>query len=245
MKSLLFVCLLLVFPGWNIVSPDGVCAAGDYAEIQVVDGGSVVGNVKLGGYSTALSLDLSGGMELRKFPRATSEKIVISGMNNGIKSAVVSIKDIPKGKKRIVPEIRPIIDHQKNSFIPRITSVIKGTTVDILNGDESMHTVHSQSVKNQPFNHGMTFKQRLSKVFVAPEIVKISCDIHKGAYAWIVVQDNPYFDVTDRNGYFEICDIPAGSYTFQVWHEELGNLEKEVTIDSNKITTIEFVYDRD
>ncbi|MEK7289507.1 MAG: TonB-dependent receptor, partial [Planctomycetota bacterium] len=62
------------------------------------------------------------------------------------------------------------------------------------------------------------------------------------SYAWIVVLDNPYFDVTDRNGYFEICDIPPGAYKLQVWHEELGNLEKEVTIHPKEITKVELVY---
>jgi len=48
--------------------------------------------------------------------------------------------------------------------------------------------------------------------------------------------------MTDRNGYFEICDIPPGTYKFQVWHEELGNIEKEVTIHPKEITTIDFIY---
>ena len=105
-----------------------------------------------------------------------------------------------------------------------------------------MHTIHTSTIKNQSFNLGTTYKQRISKTFEYPETIKLTCDLHKKSHAWVVVLDNPYFDITDRNGYFEICDIPPGTYKFQVWHEELGKLEKEVKIKPKEISNIEFVY---
>jgi plastocyanin len=241
MKQLFLLNTLFGFFVWNLILPADILAERDYTEIEVSDGGTVIGNVKYMGGS-APGLNLYRDWELSDTSKTTSEKLIFSKINNGLKNAVVSLQDITQGKKKLVPDIRPIIDQQNNIFIPRVLAILTGTTVDILNGDDVMHNIHARSVKNQPFNLGTTYKQRISKKFDYPETIKLTCDLHKNAYAWIVVLDNPYFDITDRNGYFEICDIPPGTYKFRVWHEELGNLEKEVTVHSKEITTVEFIY---
>ncbi len=42
---------------------------------------------------------------------------------------------------------------------------------------------------------------------------------------WVVV-DHPYATVTDKDGNFEIKDLPAGEHEFKVWHEKPGYLVK-------------------
>ncbi|HLE86372.1 MAG TPA: hypothetical protein VI727_01760 [Candidatus Brocadiaceae bacterium] len=242
MKQLLFLCALFGFLSWNVISSEDTLAEKNYSEVEVKDGGIVVGNVKYMGDLTTLSLNLYADWELPETSKTATEKFIVSMINNGIKYAVVSITDITKGKKKVIPTIHPIIDQQRNIFIPHVTAIPAGTTIDILNGDEELHTVHTRTVKNQPFNLGTTYKQRISKTFEYPETIKLTCDLHKKSYAWIVVLDNPYFDITDKNGYFEICDIPPGTYKFQVWHEELGKLEKEVKINLKETSNIEFIY---
>jgi plastocyanin len=245
MKPLLFLSILFGFLGCSAISSKNILAENGYAEIEVDEGGTVIGNVKYLGELATPGLNLYRDWKLSDTSPIPSEKLIFSKINNGLKNAVVSIKDITRGKKRVVPTIRPIIDQQNNIFIPHVTAILVGTTIDILNGDKELHTIHTRTIKNQPFNLGTTYRQRIAKTFEYPEIIKLTCDIHKKSYAWIVVLDNPYFDITDRNGYFEICDIPPGTYKFQVWHEELGNLEKEVTVHPKEITSIELVYSQD
>ena len=242
MKRLLFLCALFGFLSWNVISSEDTLAEKNYSEVEVKDGGIVVGNVKYMGDLTTLSLNLYADFELPETSKTAAEKLIVSTINNGLKYAIVSITDITHGKKKAIPTIHPIIDQQRNNFIPNVTAIPAGTTIDILNGDEELHTVHTSTIKNQPFNLGTTYKQRISKTFEYPETIKLTCDLHKKSYAWVVVLDNPYFDITDRNGYFEICDIPPGTYKFQVWHEELGKLEKEVKINLKETSNIEFIY---
>ncbi len=242
MKPVFFFCVLLLILNWCTISSKDIVTAKDYVEIEVTDGGAIAGNVKYMGDLAVLKLNLYRDWELPDTANTTSEKLIVSKINNGLKYAVVSITDITKGKKKTTSAIHPIIDQQRNTFIPRVSAILAGTAVDILNGDEELHTIHTRTKKNRPFNLGTTYKQRISETFEYPEIIKLTCDIHKKSYAWIVVLDNPYFDLTDRNGYFEICDIPPGTYKFQVWHEELGNLEKEVSIQPKETAMIEFVY---
>lgn len=241
MKQLLLLCALFGFLNWNVISSEDTLAD-NYTEVEVKDGGTVVGNVKYMGDLTTLSLNLYAEWELPEISKTATEKLIVSMVNHGLKYAVVSITDITHGKKKVIPTIHSIIDQQRNTFIPHVTAIISGTAIDILNGDEELHTVHTRTIKNQPFNLGTTYKQRISKTFEYPETIKLTCDLHKKSYAWIVVLDNPYFDITDKNGYFEICDIPPGTYKFQVWHEELGKLEKEVKINPKEISNIEFIY---
>jgi hypothetical protein len=52
----------------------------------------------------------------------------------------------------------------------------------------------------------------------------LSCGSHpwmKG-YGWCF--DHPYFAVTDKDGKFEIKNIPAGARKFILWHEKDGYL---------------------
>lgn len=242
MKPTLFLSILFGFLCCNLTSSKYILADNNYTEIEVTDGGTVIGNVKYMGELATVGLNLYRSWELSDTSKTNPEKLVFSKVNNGLKNAVVSLTDITRGKKKIIPSVHPIIDQQNNNFIPHVIAIVSGTTVDFLNGDEQMHNIHTRSTRNQPFNLGTTYKQRIGEKFDYPEIIKLTCDLHKQAYAWIVVLDQPYFDSTDRNGYFEICDIPPGTYTFQVWHEELGKLEKEVTVHPKETTTIEFVY---
>lgn len=242
MKPTLFLSILFGFLCCNLTSSKYILADSNYTEIEVTDGGTVIGNVKYMGELATVGLNLYRSWELSDTSKTNPEKLVFSKVNNGLKNAVVSLTDITRGKKKIIPSVHPIIDQQNNNFIPHVIAIVSGTTVDFLNGDEQMHNIHTRSTRNQPFNLGTTYKQRIGEKFDYPEIIKLTCDLHKQAYAWIVVLDQPYFDSTDRNGYFEICDIPPGTYTFQVWHEELGKLEKEVTVHPKETTTIEFVY---
>jgi hypothetical protein len=53
--------------------------------------------------------------------------------------------------------------------------------------------------------------------------------------SWILVRDNPYFAVTDKDGKFEIKDVPEGEWQFQVWQEKSGYLT-DVKVGGKKTT---------
>ena len=61
-------------------------------------------------------------------------------------------------------------------------------------------------------------------------------------HGWIVVEENPYYVLTDGRGGYELTDIPAGRYTLKVWHETLGELAKEVVIREGEEQVVVFRY---
>ncbi len=54
------------------------------------------------------------------------------------------------------------------------------------------------------------------------DLLNISCDIHKWMTGKAAVFDHPYFAVTNKNGEFEIKDVPAGAeLELCFWHESM------------------------
>ncbi|MSO83127.1 MAG: carboxypeptidase regulatory-like domain-containing protein [Acidobacteria bacterium] len=51
------------------------------------------------------------------------------------------------------------------------------------------------------------------------------------AYANVV--PHPFFAVTREDGRFEIKGLPPGSYTIEVWHEQLGTQSQSITVDGS------------
>ena len=71
---------------------------------------------------------------------------------------------------------------------------------------------------------------------------KVKCDVHPWMGAYISVVSHPFFDVTTKDGKFEIKGLPAGSYTIEAWHEKLGTQTANVTISGDEAQTADFSF---
>ncbi|HQU31484.1 MAG: carboxypeptidase regulatory-like domain-containing protein [Planctomycetia bacterium] len=233
--SLLFGTMLCVL--WI----NSAAKAEAYKEIDVKDGGTIAGVVKFDGDAPAAKmLKVDKDEQTCGHDNRMSEELVINGESKGIKNAVVSLVEIASGKKAEVLAVS--LDQKECLFIPHVLAVSVGTNVDLLNSDNVMHNLHSWSIKNPGFNEGVSGGGKMTKKFDLPEIIKITCDVHKWMSSFIVVKANPYFAVTDENGRFKIENVPAGSYKIEAWQEKLGKKTVDVTVKSKEETTVDFVY---
>jgi hypothetical protein len=110
-----------------------------------------------------------------------------------------------------------------------------GATLEILNSDAVSHNVHTVAFDNRPFNR--TQPPSLEKIeasFDVAEKVGVKCDMHGWMNAWIVVIDHPYHAITGTDGGFMIDNVPPGTYTLEVWHEELGATTQTVTVTAGE-----------
>lgn len=212
-----------------------------YTEIEVTNGGTITGTVKLEGDAPAPKmLNVDKDQEVCGHEKRPSEALIVSKDTKAVKNVVVSIEGIEKGKKFNPPASNPVLDQKDCVFIPHLLAVSSGTTVDILNSDNVMHNTHSYAIKNSPFNEGITGGGKLPKKFEFPEVVPIKCDVHKWMSAFVIVKDNPYFVITDDNGNFKIDGVPAGAYKLQAWQETLGKQVKDVTVEAGKEAKVDF-----
>jgi len=108
--------------------------------------------------------------------------------------------------------------------VPHVAVVLKGTTVDFLNSDPVGHNVYWPSVSgNKKLAHNMgTWPKGQSKPFQFNDLgaASLLCNVHPEMSGYVVVVATPYFAVTDKDGGFEIKNVPDGKYTLKTWSED-------------------------
>ena len=170
-----------------------------------------------------------------------SDEMVV-GADKRIGYVVVSLKNVDGGHMNAKASV--ILDQQGCRFQPHVVLIPRGATLEILNNDKILHNVRTTSKKNPPFNKAQPkFLKKIKHTFkAAPEKIKVQCDAHSWMSAWIVVQEHPFYAVTDASGQFTLTDVPAGTYTIESWHEKLGTQTATVTVPATGTVTADFTF---
>jgi plastocyanin len=155
---------------------------------------------------------------------------------HGLRSAediAVYIDAIPG--KTFNPPSKPAVEDQKHmAFVPHVLVVLKGTTVQFLNSDPVGHNVYWPSISgNKKLAHNMgTWPQGQEKSFTFNDlgVAPLLCNVHPEMSGYVVVVPTPYFAVTDKEGNFEIKDVPDGSYTLKTWSEAGKSATQSVSV---------------
>ena len=157
--------------------------------------------------------------------------------DGGVANAVVKLEgDFSTLRERPL-EGDFVLDQIDCEFKPHLALVPQGTTVSILNSDGFLHNVRAFDEKAEMlFNDAMPKKgQVLKKRLDRPGRIIVRCGLHHWMHAIVVVQEHPFYAVTDEKGHFKIEGIPEGSYKLKAWHEELGEIEKEIDPQTNSL----------
>jgi hypothetical protein len=213
-----------------------------YEAMEVTNGGTISGEVKFAGNPPPRGkLEVTKDQEVCGKTEKFSEELVV-GENGGIQNAVVYLANIGKGKKLEVAGQNPVLDQKGCQYLPHVLMFPVGSSLDILNDDGILHNIHTHSEKNPPFNKAQPkFRKKMTQKFDQPEMpFKVSCDAHGWMGGWFVVQDHPYYVVTDVKGAFQLTDVPLGDYELKVWHETLGETTQKVSVKAKEDTKVSF-----
>jgi len=162
----------------------------------------------------------------------------------GIKSAenIAVYVDVIADKKFDPPKDHIVIDQRKMAFVPHVVAVQQGTTVEFLNSDAVGHNVYWPSISgNKKLSHNLgTWPKGEKKPFQFNDLgtASLLCNVHPEMSGYVVVVPTPYFAVTDKDGNFEIKNIPAGKYTLKTWSED-GKPTTQAVDASAATTTVE------
>ena len=160
-------------------------------------------------------------------------------------NTVIYIEKI-EGKKFAPPQKHKLMDQKNLTFHPHVLPVVVGTTVDFLNSDDVLHNVFSPDKCVEKFNLGSFPKgQKRTYAFNNPGCVSVMlCNVHPEMEAYILVLETPYWAVTEKDGSYEIKDVPPGKYTLKVWNERLKSKDVEVTVHKTGTVTVDFKLSR-
>jgi protocatechuate 3,4-dioxygenase beta subunit/Zn-dependent protease with chaperone function len=156
-------------------------------------------------------------------------------VDNGIANVFVYLPKSPDGRPFAAPPIVFNLRTDGKSFSPRAGILRVGQELTLHNDGPPFANFHLFPSRNPEINHAVPpGGQGNPKVRMAvPESVpfEVRNDRDSQMRATILVLDHPFVAVTDELGAFEIPDLPPGKYTFRIWHERSGFLERALPIE--------------
>lgn len=227
MKRLLTALLL----SWAIL-PFITAAGYTYDEMEVKDGGQIIGHVKWAGGAVPKFKPIPVNKNQDYCGKEKESEVLIVGKDGAVRYAVGYLENVEKGKA-IDRKKQTNLNQEKCHFIPHVFAMIKGTELATTNSDPILHNANMEVKLNitdadppaapigiQMFNFG---QPKQNQVYVKrvrkTGQVKLTCDSHTHMRGYFLSFDHPYFAVTDETGAFTIDNIPPGKYTLKVWHE--------------------------
>jgi plastocyanin len=172
----------------------------------------------------------------------TTEDIVVGG-NGGLANVVVYVSD-GLGAQTFQPSDQPAVFEQKGcQYKPHVLAMQAHQKLDVVNSDETTHNIHPTPSNNREWNmtqpHGVPLEQTFAREEVA---VPVKCNVHPWMKGYIAVFKHPFFAVTDKNGSFELKDLPPGTYTITAWQEKLGAQNQKITVGASEKKTLSFTF---
>ncbi|MCC7243084.1 MAG: hypothetical protein IT180_14245 [Acidobacteria bacterium] len=130
--------------------------------------------------------------------------------------AVVSLQ--PAGGPPPAPADPAVIDQRGNQFLPGFLMIQSGQTVEFRNSENLPHNVFvaqrrtGRTILDVSTDPG----QQHTHTFDRPGEFEVSCNIHEGMEATIIVTASPLAAVADAQSRFAIRNVPPGGYTLVI-----------------------------
>ena len=228
------------------------CGGGDDAKaipqqtgtkrVDASTAGSLTGRVTFQGQAPAPAV-----LKVAADPACTAslvdESLLVDG-SGGLRNAFVYVKQGLEDYAFDTPSEPVLLDNKGCRYDPHVFGVRVGQTVRVLNSDPTLHNVHAIPQRNGEFNQGLPIQGMDTKeTFTVAEIgVPFKCDVHGWMTAYANIVNHPYFAVTDAAGNFALPNLPAGTYTLEVWHEKLGTRTQQLTVAPKQAAQVAFSF---
>lgn len=169
----------------------------------------------------------------QKKSRFPDDQSLVIGAQGGIKNIFVHLKDKHFKDELIHPDYQKlpdqvVIQHRGNRIEPHATVLWQPhQKLVILNKDPNLHLTQLFLIKNhlpESINENPARKKIIEFEHAEFLPTQIKCNIHPWETGYLLVQNHPYFSITDETGEFKIKNLPVGEWEFRVWHEQAGLL---------------------
>jgi len=227
-----------------------------YQEIDVQNGGTIKGNTKMIGgmpyprvYHLILfpNIDMCAEVDTDDEMNRVLDDFKISE-KDGLRDTIITLEHVEAGKPFNKEPINILSENCK--FFPDVNIIRQGESFKIDNMDAVMH--NSQVYQKErgkillnipiPAEEVSEGKVTFEKNY---KIMQMICGMHEFMQTWGYRVQNPYYFKTDKDGNFNIGDIPPGEYVVNAWHYLMKPQKKKIKIAAGETIDLNFEFDGD
>jgi plastocyanin len=209
--------------------------------------GEITGTVKLDGAAPKMkNINMAAEPNCAKASGGpvTSEEVV-TGDGGTLANVVVYVKTAPDGYSFPAPAAPAKIEQKGCQYHPHVVAMEVGQNVDVVNDDQTTHNIHPIPMQNREWNESQPpGAAPIEKSFPREEIaIPVKCNVHPWMKAYMAVLPNPFFQVTEKDGKFDLKGLPPGTYTLVAWQELYGASDPQtVTIGPKETKDVNFTF---
>ncbi len=204
--------------------------------------GSVTGTVRLGGKAPKRSALPVFKHEEVCGKSVPDDRLVVAG-TGGVRWAVVTVEGVAASARHPDTDPSVVLDNQACRFSPHVLVAEVGQTLELHNSDPILHNADARLDRETVFNYALPPDRLVRTTLARAGTLAVTCDVrHSWMSAFVVVAAHPFHTTTDAYGEYQIDDLPPGSYTLRVWHEELGSQERPLTIEAGQVATVDVAF---
>ena len=227
-----------------------------YQEINVQNGGTIKGNTKMIGgmpyprvYHLILfpNIDMCAEVDTDDEMNRVLDDFKVSD-KGGLRDTIITLEHVDAGKPFNKEPINIVSENCK--FFPDVNIIRQGESFKIDNMDAVMH--NSQVYQKErgkillnipiPAEEVSEGKVTFEKNY---KIMQMICGMHEFMQTWGYRVQNPYYFKTDKDGNFNIGDIPPGEYVVNAWHYLMKPQKKKIKIAAGETIDLNFEFDGD
>ena len=227
-----------------------------YQEINVQNGGTIKGNTKMIGgmpyprvYHLILfpNIDMCAEVDTDDEMNRDLDDFKVSD-KGGLRDTIITLEHVDAGKPFNKEPINIVSENCK--FFPDVNIIRQGESFKIDNIDAVMH--NSQVYQKErgkillnipiPAEEVSEGKVTFEKNY---KIMQMICGMHEFMQTWGYRVQNPYYFKTDKDGNFNIGDIPPGEYVVNAWHYLMKPQKKKIKIAAGETINLNFEFDGD
>jgi len=162
------------------------------------------------------------------------ESLIVHAKNHGIGNICIWLNSEDGDSPPVHPDYALVSSDRfvgtirEGRVSPHIIIVRPPQSFVVRNVDRVGYSAEAHFLHNRPLNwimrQGETNAQLLERDEPIP--ARLTCTIHPWLNGYVLVQSTPYCVVSDENGRATFKNLPAGKWTFIVWHEKSGYVKE-------------------
>jgi hypothetical protein len=150
-----------------------------------------------------------------------------------------------------VPPTNVVVEVRDDILLPHIQVATRGSVLVLRNNDPMLHIVRVETLSgtNAPacvLTQAMPYAgfQRAFSLdgFRSTSLLRVTGGNGETMTAYIAVLPHPWSSLTDNAGHFALTGIPAGNYKLYAWHEMLGTMVRDVTVNGGRTSQLELDF---